>query len=61
MIPGTVDPKTGNVPRHLPGGYLVHFEGRESDGRVHARLARGVDRIARRGARALRMSEASAT
>lgn len=41
MIPGTVDPKTGNVPLHLPGGYLVHFEGRESDGRVHARLARG--------------------
>lgn len=41
MIPGTVDPKTGNVPLRLPGGYLVHFEGREDDGRVRARLARG--------------------
>ena len=42
MIPGTVDRATGNVPLRLSGGYLVHFEGREDDGRVRARLARGI-------------------
>ena len=41
MIPGTVDRATGNVPLRLSGGYLVHFEGREDDGRVRARLAAG--------------------
>lgn len=41
MIPGTVDPKTGNVPLRLAGGYVVHFEGHGEDGRVLARLARG--------------------
>ena len=42
MIPGTVHRATGNVPLRLSGGYLVHFEGREDDGRVRARLARGI-------------------
>lgn len=40
MIPGTVDPRTGNVPLHLDAGYTVHFEGRTTAGRVLVRLAR---------------------
>ena len=40
MIPGTVDRRTRNVPLRLAGGYDVHFEGRDDDGRVLVRIAR---------------------
>lgn len=41
MHQGSVDLETGNVPLRLDGGYCVHFEGREEDGRALIRLARG--------------------
>lgn len=40
MNPGSVDPKTGNVPLPLDGDYLVHFEGCREDGTVLVRIAR---------------------
>ncbi|RYC10549.1 hypothetical protein [Nocardioides zhouii] len=40
MIPGSVDPKTGNVPLHLGEDYWVHFEGRTEDGLVLVRMMR---------------------
>ena len=40
MITGSVDPKTGNVPLRLDGGYLVHYEGQRGDGTLLVRLAR---------------------
>jgi hypothetical protein len=40
MNPGSVDPKTGNVPLRLDGDYAVHFEGRNADGSVLVRITR---------------------
>lgn len=39
-LPGSVDPKGGNVPLHLGDDYVVHFEGCTDDGLVLVRMAR---------------------
>lgn len=39
MNPGSVDRTTGNVPLHLGGGYLLHYEGRDGHA-FFVRLAR---------------------